>query len=69
MLRGNVVSSRTIAVAALLAVAMALSACGKKGDPEFPPGTQFETVPNSQGKPDKRPKKPQRPFALDGLLN
>lgn len=61
--------SRTIAVAAALAAALALSACGKKGDPQFPPGTQFETVPNAQGKLEKRPKKPQRPFALDGLLN
>ena len=66
-------SSRTAAVAALLAVSVALLGCGRKGDPEFPQGTQTEKVkpdPYKEGeKEKKRPVPPKRPFVLDGLLN
>ncbi len=62
------VFSRAPAVAALLALAVALVACGKKGDPEYPEGTQLEKRTTPTGDTVEKPKKPQRPFVLDPLL-
>lgn len=62
-------TTRAAAVAALLAASVALSGCGKKGDPDYPAGTQVETVTKADGSTEKRPVKPNRPFVLDGLLN
>lgn len=61
--------TRAAAFALLLACAAALGACGKKGDPEFPSGTQMETRTKADGSTEQKPKKPSRPFVLDGLLN
>jgi predicted small lipoprotein YifL len=62
-------SRRLAAVAALVVLAAALSACGRKGKPEYPAGTQMEKATTADGKTVERPKKPQDPFVLDGLLN
>lgn len=53
----------TLAVTALLAVSLALTACGRKGPLERPPAAEgAEATPRtSDGKPD-------RPFILDKLL-
>lgn len=61
--------SRIAAIAILLALSLGLAACGKKGDPSYPAGTQMETVTKPDGTTKKEPKKSTRPFALDGLLN
>lgn len=61
--------TRAAALVLLAAVAPAIAACGKKGDPEFPKGTQMETRTQADGKTSKQPKRPDRPFVLDGLLN
>jgi predicted small lipoprotein YifL len=61
--------ARAVAVAALMAASATLAACGKKGDPDYPAGTQVETVVKPDGSTEKRPVKPNRPFVLDGLLN
>lgn len=61
--------SRIAAIAILLALSLGLAACGKKGDPAYPAGTQMETVTKPDGTTKKEPKKPTRPFVLDGLLN
>ncbi|GLK68873.1 hypothetical protein [Hansschlegelia plantiphila] len=61
--------SRAVALASLFVLALCLGACGKKGDPEYPQGTQVETVTKPDGTTAKRPKKSTRPFVLDGLLN
>ncbi|MGE3627806.1 MAG: lipoprotein [Hyphomicrobiales bacterium] len=53
----------TLAVAALVAVSLALTACGRKGPLERPPAAKAgsETPRTADGKPD-------RPFILDKLL-
>lgn len=61
--------TRAVAVAALMAASVALAGCGKKGDPDYPEGTQMETVTKADGTTEKRAAKPKRPFVLDGLLN
>lgn len=61
--------TRAAALASLLAASLALGACGKKGDPEYPDGKQYNTVTNPDGTTKKTPKKPTRPFLLDPLLN
>lgn len=61
--------TRAAAIAVLLATAGGLAACGKRGDPEFPAGTQMETRTQADGSTVEKPKRPTRPFVLDGLLN
>lgn len=61
--------TRAAALVLLAITAPAIAACGKKGDPEFPKGTQMETRTLADGKTVERPKRPARPFVLDGLLN
>lgn len=53
----------TLAVAAILAASLALSACGRKGPLERPPAAKADTtsIRTADGKPD-------RPFILDKLL-
>lgn len=53
-------------LAVLMAAAVGLSACGRKGPLDRPPGTsassgETKTAKKSAGRPD-------RPFILDGLL-
>ena len=61
--------SRIACLSALLALSLGLAACGKRGAPEYPAGTQVETIKKPDGSSEKRPKKSTRPFVLDGLLN
>ncbi|WP_020180802.1 hypothetical protein [Methylopila sp. M107] len=61
--------ARVTAVALALAAAVALSGCGKKGNPEYPTGTPMEQRASPDGSTHKAPKKPTRPFVLDPLLN
>lgn len=60
---------RVAAFAVVMAAAVALGGCGRKGDPEYPEGTQTRTVTRPDGKDKKEPVKPTRRFVLDGLLN
>ncbi|HOV03619.1 MAG TPA: lipoprotein [Hyphomicrobiales bacterium] len=59
-------TKRTAALIALLAVALAVSACGRRGALEAPPGKEIY----NPGTPDKRlsTEKPEKPFVLDPLL-
>jgi predicted small lipoprotein YifL len=61
--------TRAAAFALFVAVAPAIAACGKKGDPEFPKGAQMEKRTQADGTTVEKPKRPERPFVLDGLLN
>jgi predicted small lipoprotein YifL len=61
--------ARVTVVSLALASSVALSACGRKGDPEHPQGTVMESHTQPDGSTKKQPKKPTRPFVLDGLLN
>ena len=61
--------TRAAALAALLALALASAACGRKGPPEYPAGTVTEKVTTPEGKVIERPVKPSRRFVLDPLLN
>lgn len=61
--------TRAAAFAVLIGLAVALAACGKRGDPEYPAGTPMEKVEKPDGTTTDRAKKPSRPFVLDGLLN
>ncbi|MFC3691048.1 LPS translocon maturation chaperone LptM [Chenggangzhangella methanolivorans] len=61
--------TRAAALALIVATATALAACGKKGDPEYPSGTQMEKRTQPDGSTVEKPKRPDRPFVLDGLLN
>lgn len=53
----------------LIAASLALGGCGRKGDPEYPEGTQMQTVTRPDGEQKKEPVKPRRSFPLDPLLN
>ena len=56
------------AVAGVLIAGLALSACGRKGALEAPPGAKATDVSSGDPVADKQAKKPDRPFVLDGLL-
>jgi len=51
-----------IVAGALLCVMLSLTACGRKGPLEAPPGTQPQGGQSSSSGP------PDRPFVLDGLV-
>lgn len=56
-----------VAVAAVMVAALGLSACGRKGALEPPPGSAVTQT--TDGKPaNPGPQRPQRSFFLDGLL-
>ena len=57
------------AVVLVLASAVALAACGRKGDPGYPEGTPMREQTRSDGTTKKAPEKPKRGFVLDPLLN
>ena len=61
--------TRAAAFAVLIATAVGLGACGKKGDPEYPDGRQMQTITKPDGTTEKKPVKPSRSFPLDPLLN
>jgi len=59
--------------AALVAVALALSACGVRGNLELPPDAKAQqaataTSESGQGKAEGAAPKPHKGFILDGLL-
>ena len=57
--------ARIVAVAALLALGLTLSACGRKGPLEAPPTGSIE---KSEKAPDSGPVKPDKSFFLDPLI-
>ena len=56
------------AVILVLAAALALSGCGRKGKLEPPPEQQLTKGPEGKTR-DPGPEKPHKPFVLDPLLN
>ena len=59
---------RSVLAVAVLALALGLGGCGRKGKLEPPPGQDYVT--DSQGKQrDPGPVKPKRHLSLDFLLN
>jgi predicted small lipoprotein YifL len=58
-------SALTSLLVALIVSAIGLSACGRKGPLERPPGAQTADAQAADG---KSPSKPNRPFILDRLL-
>lgn len=58
--------------AAVIAVALTLSACGRRGDPELPSATpkaqSASPIPTSSDKAARRIDKPKDSFILDPLL-
>lgn len=62
--------TRAAAFAMLIATAVGLGGCGKKGDPDYPAGSPpLETRTKPDGTTEKKPTKPSRSFPLDPLLN
>ena len=55
-------------VAGTLVAALALSACGRKGGLEPPPGASASDLVVEDPVETEKAKKPDRPFILDGLL-
>ena len=58
----------TAALVALVAAAIGLSACGRKGPLEAPPYAAVETA-DKTGETPEEAKKPDKPFFLDPLLD
>ncbi len=57
------------ALIGLLAAAVGLSGCGRKGALEAPPGMAMKAATAGDVPPaDAAPKKPDKPFLLDPLL-
>lgn len=53
----------------ILVAAVGLSACGRRGALEPPPGAQATSSPDDDSSADReKAQKPNRPFILDGLL-
>lgn len=57
-------------IALLLAVAMAVSSCGRRGDLEAPGSVQAENIEETAKSKPEEPaeEKKDKPFILDGLL-
>ncbi|MFD1333143.1 lipoprotein [Methylopila musalis] len=62
-------SPRAACALAVLAFALAVGGCGRKGAPEPPPGAPTVKVTRPDGTVEEKPAKPDRPFVLDRLLN
>ncbi len=56
------------AVIGLVAAALALGACGRKGNLELPPDASVAGQPKSMPAAKAPDKVPDKPFVLDGLL-
>jgi predicted small lipoprotein YifL len=57
------------ALAGVLIAGLALSACGRRGALEPPPGAgAYDSTSTGDPVADKQAEKPDRPFILDGLL-
>ena len=61
--------SRAVVIG-LLAAAVGLTGCGRKGALEAPPGMALKAATAGEVPPvdDSAPKKPNKPFVLDPLL-
>jgi len=59
---------RHAAVIGLVAAALALAACGRKGNLELPPDASIEGQPKAMPAAKAPDKVPERSFVLDGLL-
>jgi len=59
---------RHAAVIGLVAAALALAACGRKGNLELPPDASVEGQPKAMPAGTAPDKVPERSFVLDGLL-
>ncbi|MEZ5841617.1 MAG: lipoprotein [Hyphomicrobiales bacterium] len=59
-------TKRTAALIALIAVALAVSACGRRGPLEGPPGKEVYDPGKAEDRLTKD--KPDKPFVLDSLL-
>lgn len=57
-----------IALALLLATAMGLTACGRKGPLERPPNAAKASASGGSGPDNKDSDRPQKPFILDRLI-
>lgn len=66
MKRGRMNNLVVLGLAA--AMALSLSACGRKGPLEPPPGSVTSTTAGEEARPQQKPKKPDRPFILDSLI-
>jgi len=60
-------AGRAVAIG-LVAAALALAGCGRKGSLELPPDASVEGQPNSMPAAKAPAKVPERSFVLDGLL-
>ncbi|MGI9401646.1 MAG: lipoprotein [Rhizobiaceae bacterium] len=58
----------TLSVTVLLALALSISACGRRGSPEAPPDTSIISTDEAGNPLERAPEKPDRPFILDPLL-
>jgi predicted small lipoprotein YifL len=56
------------ALVGVLIAGVALSACGRKGALEPPPGAKTSDASTGDPVADRQAQKPDRPFGLDGLL-
>jgi predicted small lipoprotein YifL len=56
------------AIVGVLIAGLALSACGRKGGLEAPPGAKAAQTTTGDPVVDRQAQKPDRPFILDGLL-
>jgi predicted small lipoprotein YifL len=65
-LTGNLL--KVLPMAAVLAVALALAGCGRKGPLEAPPDAKVEGQPKTLPAGTAPPKVPERRFVLDRLL-
>jgi len=58
----------TLSLAIMLVLAISVSACGRRGAPEAPPDTSIISTDEAGNPLERAPKKPDRPFILDPLL-
>ncbi|MBW3096516.1 LPS translocon maturation chaperone LptM [Pseudohoeflea coraliihabitans] len=59
----------TTSLTLLLVAGLALSACGRRGDPITPSAARAEAAGNAERPAEERYEAPDRRFILDGLLD
>lgn len=62
------IRTRHAALVALVAAALALAACGRKGNLELPPDASIKDQPKTMQAGKAPEKVPEKSFVLDGLL-
>jgi len=63
----KLVTRPVVAIALILALSMAVSACGRRGNLEAPPSATVITA-DEEGETAEPAPKEDKPFILDGLL-